>query len=69
MRTIEHWIAGKTTAGSSDRTAAVFNPATGQQQAEVCLGSEEDVQAAIAAAKDAFREWSQTSVSRRAKSS
>ena len=66
-RTIEHWIAGKTTAGSSDRTAAVFNPATGQQQAEVCLGSEEDVQAAIAAAKDAFREWSQTSVSRRAK--
>ena len=67
LRTIEHWIAGKTTAGSSDRTAAVFNPATGQQQAEVCLGSEEDVQAAIAAAKDAFREWSQTSVSRRAK--
>ena len=67
MRTIEHWIAGKTTGGSSDRTAAVFNPATGQQQAEVCLGSEEDVQAAIAAAKDAFREWSQTSVSRRAK--
>ena len=67
LRTIEHWIAGKTTAGSSDRTAAVFNPATGQQQAEVCLGSEADVQAAIAAAKDAFREWSQTSVSRRAK--
>ena len=67
MRTIEHWIAGKTIAGSSDRTAAVFNPATGQQQAEVCLGSEDDVQAAIAAAKDAFREWSQTSVSRRAK--
>src|SRR6476660_9240099 len=67
MRTIEHWIAGKATPGSSERTAAVFNPATGQQQAEVCLGSEGDVQAAIAAAKDAFREWSQTSVSRRAK--
>src|SRR6476469_1568653 len=67
MRTIEHWIAGKTTAGSSDRTAAVFNPATGQQQAEVCLGSEEDVQAAIAAAKDAFPDWSQTSLSRRTK--
>ena len=29
MRTIEHWIAGKTTSGSSDRTAPVFNPATG----------------------------------------
>ena len=67
MRTIEHWIAGKTFAGSSDRTSAVFNPATGQQQAEVCLGSEADVQAAIAAARDAFREWSQTSLSRRTK--
>ena len=54
MRTIEHWIAGETTTGSSDRTATVFNPATGQQQAEVCLGSEEDVLAAISAAKDAF---------------
>jgi malonate-semialdehyde dehydrogenase (acetylating) / methylmalonate-semialdehyde dehydrogenase len=67
LRTIEHWIAGKTTAGSSDRTAPVFNPATGQQQAEVVLGSEADVQAAITAAKDAFREWSQTSLSRRTK--
>src|SRR6476620_9943978 len=67
LRTIEHWIAGKTTAGSSDRTAPVFNPATGQQQAEVCLGSEADVQAAIAAAKDAFPDWSQTSLSRRTK--
>ena len=45
----------------------MFNPATGQQQAEVCLGSEADVQAAIAAARDAFVEWSQTSLSRRAK--
>jgi malonate-semialdehyde dehydrogenase (acetylating)/methylmalonate-semialdehyde dehydrogenase len=67
LRTIEHWIAGKTTSGSSDRTAPVFNPATGQQQAEVCLGSAADVEAAIAAAKDAFGEWSQTSLSRRTK--
>jgi malonate-semialdehyde dehydrogenase (acetylating)/methylmalonate-semialdehyde dehydrogenase len=67
LRTIEHWIAGKTFAGDSDRTSAVFNPATGQQQAEVCLGSEADVQAAVAAARDAFGEWSQTSLSRRTK--
>ena len=67
MRTIEHWIAGKTFAGNSDRTSAVFNPATGQQQAEVRLGSEADVTAAIAAAKGAFGEWSQTSLSSRAK--
>ncbi len=67
MRTVPHWIAGKTTTGSSDRTAPVFNPATGQQQAEVLLGSVGDVESAIAAARDAFPEWSQTSVSKRAK--
>ena len=67
MRTVQHWIAGKTTSGSADRSAPVFNPATGQQQAEVLLGSRSDVESAIAAAKDAFGEWSQTSVSRRAK--
>ena len=67
MRIIEHWIAGKTTAGTSDRSAPVFNPATGAQQAEVRLGSEADVKAAIAAAAEAFGEWSQTSISKRTK--
>jgi len=67
MRTIEHWIAGKTTTGTAERTAPVFNPATGAQQAEVLLGSVNDVQAAIAAAADAFPEWSQTSVTKRSK--
>jgi malonate-semialdehyde dehydrogenase (acetylating) / methylmalonate-semialdehyde dehydrogenase len=67
LRTIEHWIAGKPTTGSSDRTAEVFNPATGEQQAQVCLGSAADVDAAVAAAKDAFHGWSQTSLSRRTK--
>jgi malonate-semialdehyde dehydrogenase (acetylating) / methylmalonate-semialdehyde dehydrogenase len=67
LRTIEHWIAGKATTGQSDRTAPVYNPATGRQQAEVLLAAEADVAAAIAAASDAFGPWSQTSVSRRAK--
>ncbi|HEY0396469.1 MAG TPA: CoA-acylating methylmalonate-semialdehyde dehydrogenase [Candidatus Elarobacter sp.] len=67
MRTIEHWIDGKSTAGNSDRTAPVFNPATGQQQAEVCLGSQADVESAVAAAKGAFAGWSQTSLTRRTK--
>ena len=67
MRTVQHWIAGKATSGSSDRTARVFNPATGAPQAEVLLASEQDVEAAIAAAKDAFPEWSQTSLSKRTK--
>ena len=67
MKTIEHWIAGKTTAGRSGRTSAVYNPATGRQQAEVVLGSEDDIVSAVDAAKKAFAEWSQTSISRRTK--
>ena len=67
MRTIEHWIAGKPTTGISDRTAPVYNPATGEQQAEVLLADVSDVEAAIAAARDAFPDWSQTSISKRTK--
>jgi len=67
VRTIEHWISGKPSSGTSDRTAPVYNPATGAQQADVLLGSVTDVEAAIAAAKDAFPAWSQTSISKRTK--
>jgi len=67
VRTDQHWIAGKTTRGTSDRTAPVFDPATGAQRAEVVLGSVGDVEAAIEAARDACPEWSQTSISKRTK--
>ena len=42
MRTIEHWIAGKLTAEGSSRTSVVYNPATGQPQADVRLASKSD---------------------------
>ena len=67
MPTIEHWIGGTSYAGESTRTAAVYNPATGEQQAEVRLGSVADVNAAIDAAWDAFPGWSQTSLGARTK--
>jgi malonate-semialdehyde dehydrogenase (acetylating)/methylmalonate-semialdehyde dehydrogenase len=67
MYTIEHWIGGRRTAGEGDRRSPVFNPATGQQQGEVALASAGDVQTAVAAAKDAFERWSQSSLSTRAK--
>jgi len=67
VRTIEHWIGGKLDSGVSGRTAPVFNPATGAQQAEVLLAEVQDVESAIAAARDAFGGWAQTSVSKRAK--
>jgi malonate-semialdehyde dehydrogenase (acetylating) / methylmalonate-semialdehyde dehydrogenase len=67
MRTVEHWISGRTTAGSSLGRGPVWDPATGTQQAEVVLGSPADVDAAVLAATDAAREWGEASLSRRAK--
>ena len=67
MRTINHWIAGKATTGTGDRRAPVWNPATGEQQAEVVLATRDDVDAAVSAARDAFVEWSQASLSARTK--
>ena len=72
MRTIEHWVGGSLRggadgAGGGGRTSPVWNPATGEQQAEVVLAEAADVDAAVAAARDAFAGWSQTSVSARTK--
>jgi malonate-semialdehyde dehydrogenase (acetylating) / methylmalonate-semialdehyde dehydrogenase len=64
---IQHWLGGAETSGSSSRTAPVYEPATGEVQAEVLLAESGDVDAAVAAAHAAFEEWSETSLSRRAK--
>jgi len=66
-RTIEHWIAGASTPGSSTRRGPVWNPATGEQQAEVVLGTAADVDLAVKAAAKAFETWCDVSVSKRAK--
>jgi malonate-semialdehyde dehydrogenase (acetylating)/methylmalonate-semialdehyde dehydrogenase len=67
VRTVSHWIGGKPTTGESTRTAPVWNPATGEQQAEVLLGSATDVDTAVRAAAAAFETWSQSSLSQRTK--
>jgi malonate-semialdehyde dehydrogenase (acetylating) / methylmalonate-semialdehyde dehydrogenase len=65
LTTIEHWIGGTATSGTGTRRSPVFNPATGQRQHEVVLAETADVDAAVAVAKDAFRSWSQASLSKR----
>ena len=65
MKTIQHWIGGTLTAGRSTRTAPVWNPATGEQQAEVLLAETADVDAAIDAAAKAFQTWRDASLSKR----
>jgi malonate-semialdehyde dehydrogenase (acetylating) / methylmalonate-semialdehyde dehydrogenase len=67
VRTIGHWIDGRVAAPGGSRSAPVWNPATGEQQAEVVLASAQDVQAAVGSAAAAFGEWSQASLSRRSK--
>ena len=37
MKTIEHFVGGKSFSGDSKRTGKVFNPATGEQSSEVNL--------------------------------
>jgi malonate-semialdehyde dehydrogenase (acetylating) / methylmalonate-semialdehyde dehydrogenase len=64
---ITHRIGGEETSGASSRTSPVYDPATGEVQAEVLLAEPGDVDAAVAAAREALAEWSQASLSRRAK--
>ncbi|MBM3673274.1 MAG: CoA-acylating methylmalonate-semialdehyde dehydrogenase [Actinobacteria bacterium] len=65
MRTIAHWINGAPVEGSGG-TAPVYNPATGEQTAEVPLADVAQVDWAVAAAKTAFPVWSATPLSARA---
>lgn len=59
MKQISHFINGATTAPSK-RSGPVYNPALGEQTAEVSLASADEVAGAIEAAKAAFVDWSET---------
>jgi malonate-semialdehyde dehydrogenase (acetylating)/methylmalonate-semialdehyde dehydrogenase len=67
QRKIWHRIGGEETSGSSSRIGPVWDPATGERQAEVLLAEPADVDAAVGAARAAFEEWSQASLNQRAK--
>ena len=67
LKTIEHSIAGESTPGEGTRRGPVWDPATGEQQAEVALASPADVDRAVQAAKAAFESWGQDSLARRAR--
>ncbi|MEE4592148.1 CoA-acylating methylmalonate-semialdehyde dehydrogenase [Streptomyces sp. DSM 41524] len=65
MKTVNHWIGGKTVEGATGAYGPVYNPATGAQDTQVALASVDEVDAAVAAAKEAYRSWGTTSLSRR----
>lgn len=67
MRTYDKfYIGGQWVAPIGHGTSDVTNPATGEISARVPLGTVEDVDAAVAAARDAFKTWSRTSAAERA---
>ena len=47
MNLIEHFINGKNFSGNSSQKGKVFNPATGEQTAEVKLANKKDVKDAV----------------------
>ena len=58
---------GSSIEGASARTAPVFDPATGEQTAEVVLSTVKDVDHAVSTAADAFRTWRDTSLTARSR--
>src|SRR5436853_5176920 len=67
MRDIGHFVGGKQVKGGSGRSGDVFNPNTGDVQAEVALDSKCEVEQAIANAAAAKPAWAATNPQRRAR--
>ena len=67
MKTINHWVGGKSVDGTSGRFGPVTNPATGEQTGQVALASTAEVDAAVATALDASKAWRATSLAARSR--
>ncbi|MEU1787941.1 CoA-acylating methylmalonate-semialdehyde dehydrogenase [Streptomyces sparsogenes] len=65
MKTLNHWIGGKPVEGASGEFGPVYNPATGAQDTQVAFASVAEVDAAVAAAREAFASWSTVSLAKR----
>ena len=66
MQQIGHWIDGAAVAGRG-RSADVYNPATGEVQAQVALASKADLDRAVEVAAAAQPGWAATNPQRRAR--
>ena len=66
MRQLDHFIVGGASAPAA-RTHKIWNPSTGEVQAEVPLGDAALLDRAVAAAKKVQPEWAATNPQRRAR--
>ncbi|MDQ7729733.1 CoA-acylating methylmalonate-semialdehyde dehydrogenase [Halomonas sp. SpR8] len=67
MKTLFHYLNGQHIAGQNQRTSPVYNPATGEQSAQVVLASADETRDAVRIADEAFAAWSKTSPLKRAR--
>ncbi|MFC3884500.1 CoA-acylating methylmalonate-semialdehyde dehydrogenase [Bacillus songklensis] len=67
VETLKNYIGGEWVESASEKTEVVPNPATGEALAYVPISVREDLDKAVAAAKEAFKTWSKTAVPRRAR--
>ncbi len=64
---IPHFINGQRVASQSGRTADVLNPSTGEVQAQVPMAASDEVDAAVAIAVEAQKQWGAWNPQRRAR--
>lgn len=67
MKTLSNFINGQHQTSRSGRSQPVYNPATGEAQAQVSLASADETRSAIAIAETAFQSWSQVTPLNRAR--
>ncbi len=67
MEQIHNFIGGEIVSSKSGRFAPVFNPATGEQSAQVVLSSADETKKAIEIANKAFPKWSKLSPLKRSR--
>jgi len=62
---LKHYIDGRWVASEGGKRHEVIDPSTEQPCTEITLGSQADVDKAVAAARKAFDSWSQSSIAER----
>ena len=67
MQIIYHYIDGTNFEGNSGKTSDVYNPATGEVSAKVCLANSNETKKAIDVAAKAFQGWASTPPLQRAR--
>ncbi|WP_449355364.1 CoA-acylating methylmalonate-semialdehyde dehydrogenase [Virgibacillus natechei] len=67
VKTLQNYVGGEWVEAKSDKTEAVYNPATGEVIAHVPISSNEDVENAVKIATEAFQTWKEIPVPKRAR--